>query len=394
MTMSYDHRDIGREQGLFFFHEYSPGSCFFYPHGVRIYNKLLDFLKNEYQKRNYQEVMTPILFNTELWKQSGHHDHYKDNMYYTGKDNKYGLKPMNCPSHCLIFNSITRSYKELPLRLADFGVLHRNEASGSLTGLTRVRKFQQDDAHIFCKFNDLKSEILNVLDFINFVYIKVFNLKLRFGLSTRPDSYIGELDDWDKAELILTECLQESNIEFFVKDKDGAFYGPKIDIQIMDNLDRYNQCATIQLDFQLPIKFDLLYNDEHGNKVRPIMIHRAILGSIERFIALLCENYKGRWPFWISPRQIMIIPINKVHRVYCDKLKNLFKNYYVDIDLSDDTLKKRILNSKFYTFVLVVGDKEVLNQTVSVRYNNVTKTYSVDSFNELIYKMNNHMFNI
>lgn len=304
-----DHRKIGKEQELFFFHELSPGSCFFLPNGTRIYNTLLDFLKKEYHARGYQEVITPNMFNTKVWETSGHWQNYAENMFSLDiEKEKFALKPMNCPGHCLLFDMRDRSYKELPFRVADFGVLHRNEASGALTGLTRVRRFQQDDAHIFCRKDQIENEFSDLFDFLEKVYgICGFDFKLK--LSTRPEKYLGKVEDWDQAEKNLSNALEK-----FVPGKwelnpgDGAFYGPKIDITISDALRRNHQCATIQLDFQLPERFKLRYrtgNDEdfiqnddgsiEKGFDRPVIIHRAILGSLERFIAIVTEHFGGKW---------------------------------------------------------------------------------------------------
>ncbi|KAK7575497.1 hypothetical protein V9T40_011783 [Parthenolecanium corni] len=380
-----DHRKIGRDQELFFFHELSPGSCFFQPRGAFIYNTLIDFIKSEYRKRGYTEVVSPNIFNVNLWKTSGHWDHYKDNMFsFDVEGTKFALKPMNCPGHCLIFDVRPRSWKELPLRLADFGVLHRNEVSGALTGLTRVRRFQQDDAHIFCDPSQIKSEVLNVLDFLKEVY-KVFGFTFQCNLSTRPEKFMGETALWDDAEKQLTESLNEFDQKWIENPGDGAFYGPKIDITIRDALNRPYQCATIQLDFQLPIRFNLKFIDENQEFVRPVIIHRAILGSVERMIAILTESYAGKWPFWLSPRQAITIPVAPPHNDYAIEVKDkIFAagiQCDVDIDTSD-TLNKKIRNAQLaqYNYILVVGDKEIQKGTVNVRTrdNQVHGEFSVE----------------
>lgn len=254
-----DHRKIGREQELFFFHELSPGSCFFQPRGAHIYNTLVEFLRSEYRKRGFQEVVTPNIYNSKLWQTSGHWAHYAENMFsFEVEKEVYALKPMNCPGHCLMFDNRTRSWRELPLRMADFGVLHRNELSGALTGLIRVRRFQQDDAHIFCTIEQIRAEVSGALDFLKSVY-GIFGFTFNLCLSTRPEKYMGELAVWDEAEKALAESLDAFEVPWRVNPGDGAFYGPKIDITIMDALKRSHQCATIQLDFQLPIRFNLSY---------------------------------------------------------------------------------------------------------------------------------------
>merc|ERR1719342_1090542 len=347
-----DHRKIGVQQDLFFFHELSPGSCFFQPKGAHIYNKLLSFMKEEYWKRGFQEVISPNIYNHKLWMTSGHWEHYADNMFrFDIEKEAFGLKPMNCPGHCIMFDQKTRPYRELPLRMADFGVLHRNELSGALTGLTRVRRFQQDDAHIFCTPEMIKSEIKGALEFLEVVY-KTFGFEYNLRLSTRPEKYLGEITVWDEAEKQLKESLDESGHEWKLNPGDGAFYGPKIDITVTDALRRHHQCATIQLDFQLPIRFDLSYISESGDKKRPVIVHRAVLGSVERMIAILTESYGGKWPFWLSPRQCMVVPVAPPYD-----------------DDAGDTMNKKIRNAQLdqWNFIFVVGEKEKTHGTLNVR---------------------------
>jgi threonyl-tRNA synthetase len=373
---SYDeqitsHQDIGIQQKLFMFHEVSPGSCFFLPHGTRIYNKLVDLIKKEYLDRNYHEVITPNIFKSELWKQSGHWDHYKNDMFSIKvEDQDWALKPMNCPGHCLIFDSTVRSYKELPIKLADFGVLHRNEASGSLRGLTRVRRFQQDDAHIFCRMDQIEEQIDDCLDFMKKIYEK-FGFTYELELSTRPEKYIGDIESWDNAEKCLSKSLSKLGCGWELNKGDGAFYGPKIDIKINDSSGRELQCGTIQLDFQLPNNFNLKYEDATEKKIKPVIIHRAILGSVERMIAILAEHYDGVWPFWLSPRQIMIVPVHDEYLDYCNKVKDILKNngYYVEVDDSSNTMKKKIVSAEKqqYNYILVVGKRDKTNGTVNIR---------------------------
>ncbi|XP_063268622.1 threonine--tRNA ligase 2, cytoplasmic isoform X2 [Prinia subflava] len=290
-----DHRKIGKEQELFFFHDLSPGSCFFLPRGAFLYNTLMDFIRGEYRRRNFTEVVSPNVFNSKLWEASGHWQHYSENMFsFEIEKETFALKPMNCPGHCLMFAHRPRSWRELPLRLADFGVLHRNELSGTLSGLTRVRRFQQDDAHIFCTMEQIEEEIKGCLDFLKSVYA-VFGFTFQLHLSTRPENYLGDLEIWDHAEKQLQNSLNNFGEQWSLNPGDGAFYGPKIDIKIKDAIGRYHQCATIQLDFQLPIRFNLTYVGKDGDdKKRPVIIHRAILGSVERMIAILAENYGGK----------------------------------------------------------------------------------------------------
>lgn len=367
-----DHRKLGREQELFFFHELSPGSCFFQPRGAYVYNALIEFIRSEYRKRGFQEVISPNIFNSKLWETSGHWQHYSENMFsFDVEKETFALKPMNCPGHCLMFDHRPRSWRELPLRLADFGVLHRNELSGALTGLTRVRRFQQDDAHIFCAMEQISEEILGCLDFLRHVY-EVFGFTLQLNLSTRPTNYLGDVALWDQAEKQLAESLDAFGQAWKLNPEDGAFYGPKIDITIMDALRRQYQCATIQLDFQLPIRFNLAYISESGEKKRPVIIHRAILGSVERMIAILTENYGGKWPFWISPRQAIVVPVAPQFDDYALKVKNEVyeAGFMCDVDLDvGATMNKKIRNAQLaqYNYIFVVGEKEVTANTVNVR---------------------------
>ncbi|XP_055810265.1 threonine--tRNA ligase, mitochondrial 1-like [Solanum dulcamara] len=368
----YDHRELTKKQELFFFHPLSPGSCFFLPHGARICNKLLEFIKSQYWKRGYEEVWSPNMYNMQLWETSGHAANYKENMFlFEIEKQEFGLKPMNCPGHCLIFDHRVRSYRELPLRLADFGVLHRNEASGALTGLTRVRRFQQDDAHIFCRESQIKDEVKGVLDFISYVY-KIFGFTFDLKLSTRPEKYLGDLESWEKAEAALAEALKEFGKPWEINEGDGAFYGPKIDITVSDAMKRKFQCATLQLDFQLPQRFNLSYSAEDESKrERPVMIHRAILGSVERMFAILLEHFKGKWPFWLSPRQAMVCPVSDKSLSYAFELRERIHDagYYVDVDTSDRTIQKKVREAQMaqYNYILVVGEAEAGSGQVSVR---------------------------
>ncbi|XP_034548118.1 threonine--tRNA ligase 1, cytoplasmic [Notolabrus celidotus] len=368
-----DHRKLGREQDLFFFHDLSPGSCFFLPKGAFLYNTLIEFIRSEYRKRGFQEVVTPNIYNSKLWQTSGHWQHYSDNMFsFEAEKETFALKPMNCPGHCLMFDHRPRSWRELPLRMADFGVLHRNELSGALTGLTRVRRFQQDDAHIFCSMDQIEEEIKGCLDFLRTVY-EVFGFTFKLNLSTRPEKFLGEPEIWEQAEKQLENSLNEFGEKWVLNPGDGAFYGPKIDIQIKDAIGRYHQCATIQLDFQLPIRFDLTFVSHDGDdKKRPVIIHRAILGSVERMIAILTENYGGKWPLWLSPRQVMVVPVGVAYEEYAQKVKQNFHDsgFMADVDLDPGcTLNKKIRNAQLaqYNFILVVGEKEMTSNTVNVR---------------------------
>eukprot|EP00111_Clytia_hemisphaerica_P015813 TCONS_00046703-protein len=368
-----DHRKIGREQELFFFHELSPGSCFFLPNGAHIYNTLVKFIRDEYKKRGFQEVISPNIYSTKLWETSGHWQHYSTNMFsFEVEKERYALKPMNCPGHCVMFDHRPRSWRELPLRMADFGVLHRNELSGTLTGLTRVRRFQQDDAHIFCRPDQIEEEIKSCLAFLRHVY-DIFGFSFKLNLSTRPEKYMGDINMWNTAEKQLENSLNEFGEAWELNPGDGAFYGPKIDIQIKDALRRYHQCATIQLDFQLPERFNLNYVTGEGDeRKRPVIIHRAILGSVERMMAILTENYGGKWPFWLSPRQAIVVPVSPKYDEYAKKVADDLKasDFKAEANLdAGETLNKKIRNAQLahYNFILVVGDKEQSSNTVNVR---------------------------
>ncbi|GAA5915440.1 threonine--tRNA ligase THS1 [Sporobolomyces salmoneus] len=405
-----DHRRIGKDQELFFFHDLSPGSAFWLPHGTRIYNTLVEFMRSEYRKRNYQEVITPNMFNSKLWETSGHWQNYAEDMFKLDVEKEtFALKPMNCPSHALIFASRDRSYRELPIRMADFGVLHRNEASGALSGLTRVRRFQQDDAHHFCMPEQIEEEMDVCFAFLNEVY-GAFGFDFQLKLSTRPEKFLGQIETWDKAEAMLSRALDKFVPGKWVVDPgDGAFYGPKIDITISDALKRKHQCATIQLDFQLPERFELTYRSAEGggetgateNKLlRPVMIHRAILGSVERFTAILTEHFAGKWPFWLSPRQIVVIPVAAPHKEYAKEVAQLLwdAGLYADADLSDSTLPKKVRNGEIaqYNYIFVVGSEEMDSRSVNVRNRDDagnkkarTETIKVDEVLEKLMRLKN-----
>ncbi|KAI2576055.1 threonyl-tRNA synthetase 3 [Homo sapiens] len=353
-----DHRKIGKEQELFFFHDLSPGSCFFLPRGAFIYNTLTDFIREEYHKRDFTEVLSPNMYNSKLWEASGHWQHYSENMFtFEIEKDTFALKPMNCPGHCLMFAHRPRSWREMPIRFADFGVLHRNELSGTLSGLTRVRRFQQDDAHIFCTVEQIEEEIKGCLQFLQSVY-STFGFSFQLNLSTRPENFLGEIEMWNEAEKQLQNSLMDFGEPWKMNPGDGAFYGPKIDIKIKDAIGRYHQCATIQLDFQLPIRFNLTYVSKDGDdKKRPVIIHRAILGSVERMIAILSENYGGKWPFWLSPRQVMVIPVGPTCEKYALQVSSEFfeEGFMADVDLDHScTLNKKIRNAQLaqYNFIL------------------------------------------
>lgn len=396
-----DHRKIGKEQELFLFNEMSPGSCFWLPHGTRIYNTLVDLLRSEYRKRGYEEVITPNMYNSKLWETSGHWANYKENMFtFEVEKETFGLKPMNCPGHCLMFKARERSYRELPWRVADFGVIHRNEFSGALSGLTRVRRFQQDDAHIFCTQDQIEQEIENIFDFLKFMY-GVFGFEFKMELSTRPEKYVGELETWDAAEKKLENALNKWGGAWELNPGDGAFYGPKIDIMISDALRRWHQCATIQLDFQLPQRFELEFKakdtEESENYERPVMIHRAILGSVERMTAILTEHFAGKWPFWLSPRQILVVPVGVKYQEYAQQVRDKMHNagFYADVDLTGNTLQKKVRTGQLmkYNFIFIVGETEMNENSVNIRNRDVMEqqgknaTVNVDIVLEQLQKL-------
>ena len=366
-----DHKKLGRELDLFSFHEEGPGFPFFHDKGTFIWNTLVEFMRQEMKKRNYEENKTPIILNEELWRTSGHWDHYKENMYFTIIDEKnFAVKPMNCPGNLLIYKTNPHSYKDLPIKAGEFGLVHRHEKSGVLNGLFRVRNFTQDDAHIFCTPDQLKEQIIELIDFVDFIY-KTFDFKYYIELSTKPEKAMGSKETWDKAESALKEALEERKIEFKINEGDGAFYGPKIDFHLRDTIGRTWQCGTIQLDFSMPEKFDLEYIGEDGKKHRPIMLHRAIYGSIERFLGILIEHYVGAFPLWLSPIQIMIIPISEKFITYSNEVMGILKkeNIRVRMDASNESLGKRIRNAEKekIPYILVIGEKEQNDQMVAVR---------------------------
>ncbi|XP_048483972.1 threonine--tRNA ligase 1, cytoplasmic isoform X4 [Plutella xylostella] len=384
-----DHRKIGKEQELFFFHELSPGSCFFQPRGAHIYNTLVSLIREQYRARGFHEVVTPNIYNAKLWQTSGHWAHYADNMFsFEIEKETFALKPMNCPGHCLMFDVRSRSWRELPLRMADFGVLHRNELSGALSGLTRVRRFQQDDAHIFCTEQQIEPEVHGCLEFLDFIY-STFGFTYQLYLSTRPEKYLGDLKTWEHAEKALADSLNKFGKPWQVNPGDGAFYGPKIDIIIKDALRRSFQCATVQLDFQQPERFNLTYVSESGEKKRPVIVHRAILGSVERMVAILTESYAGKWPFWLSPRQAQLVPVGPNFDEYALQVRDkLFAaGFMVEADTDHgDTLNKKVRNAQLaqFNYILVVGDKERSSGTVNVRTrdNKVHGEFTVDALIE------------
>ncbi|MBI2101686.1 threonine--tRNA ligase [Candidatus Woesearchaeota archaeon] len=367
-----DHRKLGKELEWFNFFEESPGAPFFYPKGAVIYNQLLNFIRAEYKKRGYQEVITPLLYDKSLWVTSGHWEHFREHMFTLESEGReFAIKPMNCPSHLLIYKSKSRSYKDLPLRIADFAPLHRNELSGTLAGLTRVRKMSQDDAHIFVALEQIEGEISRVLDFTNFIYKKVFDFDFEVELSTKPEKFMGKIEDWEKAENSLKHALENNKIKYKIKEGEGAFYGPKIDFHIKDALGRGWQLATIQLDFQLPERFDATYVGADNAKHSVVMIHRALLGSLERFIGILVEHYAGKLPLWLAPVQARILTVADRFEKYANKIKEEFdeNNLRVEVDARTESVgyKVREAQAQKIPLILTVGEKEESKGAVALR---------------------------
>ncbi|MBI2143098.1 threonine--tRNA ligase, partial [Candidatus Woesearchaeota archaeon] len=342
------------------------------PKGAIIYNELISFVREEYRKRGYKEVITPQLFNKALWELSGHWQHYKENMFVLKVDeDEFSLKPMNCPSHVLIFKNRTRSYRELPLRIADFCVLHRNELKGVIGGLTRARKFAQDDAHIFCTQEQISQEIRQLLEFVKYVYADVFKFEFSTKLSTKPEKSMGEQQLWVLAEKALEEALKASKLKYEVKPGEGAFYGPKIDFDVRDSIGRDWQLATIQLDFQMPIKMEAEYEGQDGKRHPAVMIHRAILGSMERFIGVLTEHYAGKFPLWLSPVQVRILTVADRFNDYANKIRQQYADagIRVEVDEKAESVPYKVREAELdkVNYIIVVGEKEVAANTVTVR---------------------------
>ncbi|PEX36907.1 threonine--tRNA ligase [Bacillus cereus] len=367
-----NHRKLGSELELFMFSEEAPGMPFYLPKGQIIRNELEAFLREIQKEYKYQEVRTPFMMNQELWEKSGHWGHYKDNMYFSEVDNKsFALKPMNCPGHMLMFKNKLHSYRELPIRMCEFGQVHRHEFSGALNGLLRVRTFCQDDAHLFVTPEQIEDEIKSVMAQIDYVY-KTFGFEYEVELSTRPEDSMGDDKLWEQAEAALANVLESLNYKYRLNEGDGAFYGPKIDFHIKDALNRSHQCGTIQLDFQMPEKFDLNYIDEKNEKKRPVVIHRAVLGSLDRFLAILIEHFGGAFPAWVAPVQVKVIPVsNTVHVQYADEVTDKLAQagIRVERDVRDEKLGYKIREAQMQKvpYVLVIGDKEMENGAVNVR---------------------------
>ena len=366
-----DHRKLGRELDLFALYDEGPGFPFFFPKGMVIRNELLTYWREEHKRAGYVEISTPLILNEELWHRSGHWDHYKDNMYFTQIDDAdYCIKPMNCPGGMLTYKRRMWSYRDLPVRVAEMGAVHRHELSGALHGLMRVRCFTQDDAHIYMTPEQIPAEITGVIELVSRIY-KVFGFDYRVELSTRPESFMGEIETWDKAERMLEDALIAKEINYRINPGDGAFYGPKIDFHLLDCLGRSWQCATLQLDFQMPVRFDLDYIGADGEKHRPVMIHRTVFGSLERFIAILTEHYAGAFPAWLAPVQVIVMPITGRTGDYALSITEKLSDagFRAEADLRNEKIGYKIREAQLQKvpYMLILGDKEVENGLVTVR---------------------------
>jgi len=366
-----NHVKLGRELGLFSMHEEGPGFPFFHPKGMIVWYELMKYWKEEHNREGYQEIKTPIILNRKLWEQSGHWDHYKENMYFTKiEDKDFAVKPMNCPGGILVYKSGLHSYRELPLRLAEVGLVHRHELSGVLNGLFRVRCFHQDDAHIYCMEEQIKGEIINIMNLIDRMY-KTFKLEYHMELSTKPENHTGTDEMWKTAEEALKEALKEVKAEYKINPGDGAFYGPKIDFHVKDSLGRTWQCATIQLDFSMPELFELTYEGEDGKKHRPVMLHRVVYGAIERFLAILIEHYAGKFPTWLSPVQVVLMTVTDRNEKFAKEVFALLKQEGIRVELDDrsESIGKKVRDNQVrkIPFMLTLGDKEQENKTLAIR---------------------------
>lgn len=367
-----DHKLIGPKLDLFSFREEAAGMPFIHPKGLTIWNHLIEYMRQLHKEREYVEIKTPVMMSKTLWERSGHWGNYKENMFLSEiEDREYAIKPMNCPGGMLYYNHSVHSYRELPYRVAEFGNVHRYEPSGAISGLMRVRSFHQDDAHIFMKPSDIEEEILGALELADTIY-STFGLQYHLELSTRPESHtIGSDEEWERATAGLQAALDRSGKEYRINEGDGAFYGPKIDFHIKDAIGRTWQCGTIQLDMALPERFDLDYVDGDGERKRPIMIHRALYGSIERFMGILIEHFSGRFPFWMSPRQIRLLTVADRHSDYAHELKALFekKGFEVEVDHSSESVSKKVRNAQLMqvNYILTIGDQELEKRTASLR---------------------------
>lgn len=368
-----DHRRLGRELDLFSFRDVAPGFVFWHAKGHTLYRTLVDFSRKLQETRGYEEVSTPWIYRKQLWETSGHWDHFRENMFLINEagDDEMAVKPMNCPGHCVLYAHETRSYRDLPIKIAEYGPLARYEPSGTLHGALRVRGLHQDDAHIFAREDQIEEQIAEVLELVDEIY-RAFGMTYTIYLSTRPDKFLGEVDTWDRAEAALERALKAAGREYTLNPGDGAFYGPKLDFEVTDAIGRQWQCATVQLDFQLPERFDLTYVDRDGGHKRPVMIHRAILGSVERFIGIIVEHFAGAFPLWLAPEQVRIIPVSEDHTDYALSVRNdlLAAGLRVELDGRNEKIGYKIRSAQVQKipYMLVVGGKEIESSTVAVRH--------------------------
>ncbi len=378
-----DHRVLGRQLDLFGFNEAGPGFAFIHPNGMIVWNAIVDYWRSVHDRYEYQEIKTPIILNKQLWLRSGHWEHYKENMYFSEIDDiEYAVKPMNCPGGCLVYNSRQHSYREFPMRIAELGLVHRHEASGVMHGLFRVRQFTQDDAHIFCTPEQIESEVVGVINLIFEIY-KTFGFEdVRIELSTKPENHIGSDEIWEVSTEVLKKALRSKNIDYKINEGEGAFYGPKIDFHIKDCLKRSWQLGTIQLDFSMPERFGLVYTDKDNTEKTPVMIHRAVLGSFERFFGILTEHYGGSFPLWLSPEQVRILTISEKSNDYALAVEKKLKDARLrcSCDLSDEKVNAKIAraHSEKVPLMLVLGPKEAQSNTVNLRIRGVGQTKSID----------------
>jgi threonyl-tRNA synthetase len=386
-----DHRVLGKQLDLFSFNEAGPGFAFIHPKGMIIWNEIVDYWRDVHNRFGYKEIKTPIILNEQLWHRSGHWDNYKENMYFTNFDGAgYAVKPMNCPGGCLVYKTRQHSYRELPMRVAELGLVHRHEASGVMHGLFRVRQFTQDDAHIFCTPTQVESEVIGVID-LTFEIYRTFGFEdFHIELSTKPEKHIGSDEAWEVSTTALKRALEYKGIKYKINEGDGAFYGPKIDFHIRDCLKRSWQLGTIQLDFSMPLRFDLVYTDEDNTEKTPVMIHRAVLGSFERFIGILIEHFGGSMPLWLSPEQVRVLPISEKTKDYAEIIFDKLKEDKIrsSCDLSDEKINAKIAKaySEKLPFMLVVGPREAQSGTVNVRIRGEkeNKTIEIDDFLKIV----------
>lgn len=368
-----DHRKLGKELGLFSFHAHAPGSPFFHAKGAWVYNKLIQYIQGMYKEEGYQEVITPQILDVELWKKSGHYDNFKDNMFFADIEGReFAVKPMNCPGHCLMFGEKTWSYRELPIRMADFGRLHRFERSGVIHGLTRVRSFAQDDAHIYCTPEQMQSEIERFLDLVTRIYQDFEFTDVNLALATKPENALGDDSVWERAEAALADAMKAKGMEYHINEGEGAFYGPKIEFQVKDALGRAWQLGTMQVDFSMPERFDLKYVDADQNYLRPVMLHRAILGSMERFLGVLIEHCAGAFPYWLSPTQVKVLTIGESTQAFAAEVVDELQKQGVRVELDDRNeklgFKIREAQLQKVPYMCVIGKKEAEAQLVSLRH--------------------------